>query len=315
MSENMSIDNKRIDKFYSLIDKACLVYYNDIGMDYIEAYTKVAKDITLEFDEGKLSQKAIDRLNKIYGEIEELEILNEEVRLAVEMIIVKGLKHRNVLLDFMTPDVINYLYAHIIKSIIYHSKLNKEKEIVIMDTVLGTGNLLHTIINNINDVEVKGVGIEHDELLVHVAKATTELLGNEVVINYNDALEDDLSYANIVIGDFGESADLYKIIEKRIDNLTPDGYFVYVINNDFFSKIPSDFKEIVTSQATLVGLIVLPSNFTNAEHVGKSILIGKRQVLKDYQMAVIKMNDELSQDNLEEAFEKINNMFTNLEEK
>ena len=115
--------------------------------------------------------------------------------------------------------------------------------------------------------------------------------------------------ANIVIGDFGESKDVYEIIKLRLDNLADDGFFVYVVNNDFFTDAPKDFKDVVSSKATLVGLIVLPSVFTNQDHIGKSILIGRKGELLDYQMSIIKMDDDLSQENLEMAFVKIFNMF------
>ena len=110
--------SKKVDKFYNLIDKACMIYYEDEKMDYIEAFIKVAKDLTLEFDEDKLSDEAIDKLKAIYEKIENEDFLNEEVRLACELIIVKGLKHRNLVLDFITPDVINYLYTYIVRAIL-----------------------------------------------------------------------------------------------------------------------------------------------------------------------------------------------------
>ena len=36
MSKN--IDNKKIDLFYKLVDKACMIYYNDLGTDYLDAF-------------------------------------------------------------------------------------------------------------------------------------------------------------------------------------------------------------------------------------------------------------------------------------
>ena len=183
---NVSINNSKVDLFYKLVDKACMVYYNEWGIDYLEAFIKVSESLTRDFDEIKLSKKAIDKLNAIYEEISNTEFLNEEVRLACELVFVKGLKHRNVLLDFMTPDVINYLYVHIIKSILDNVEGFDKSEITILDTVLGTSNLLQTIINNVEnykDINILGVGIEKDELLVHLSQAFSELLGNEIVIN------------------------------------------------------------------------------------------------------------------------------------
>lgn len=307
--------SKKVDKFYNLIDKACMIYYEDEKMDYIEAFIKVAKDLTLEFDEDKLSDEAIAKLKAIYEKIENEDFLNEEVRLACELIIVKGLKHRNLVLDFITPDVINYLYTYIVRAILKYKDLKDKDNIVILDTVLGTGNLLQTIVNNVEGVDIKCVGIEYDELLIHTAKALSELVGNDLVINYQDAKSDNYEYADIVIGDFGGVKDVYDIILKRIINLDDEGYFIYLIDNDFFNNCPSDFQKKMKKLATFVGLIVLPNRFTSESHVGKSIIIGKKKVLNDYQMAIIKINEELDKDSFEQAIDKINNMFMNLEGK
>ena len=306
---------KKVNKFYDLIDKACLVYYEDQKTDYLEAFIKVASDLTIDFDEGKLSDKAIDKLHQIYHKIEEDSFLNEEVRLAYELIIVKGLKHRNLVLDFITPDVINYLYTYIIRGILKYTNYKNKKEIVILDTLLGTGNLLQTIINNVDGVEISGVGIDHDELLVHVAKALSELLGNELVINYQDARNENYQYADIVIGDFGNVEGVYDIILKRSINLAEDGYFIYLVDNDFFTKCSAEERDIIYKEMTFIGLIVLPDNFTISSHTGKSIIVGKKKVMKDYQTSIIKIDENVSKDSLESTINKINNMFKNLEEK
>lgn len=306
---------KKVDKFYNLIDKACTIHYEDLKMDYIEAFIKVANDLTNEFDEDKLSDEAIDKIKAIYEKIESEHFLNEEVRLACELIIIKGLKHRNLVLDFITPDVINYLYTYIVKAILNYTDYSKKEELVILDTVLGTGNLLQTIINNINEVDIKGVGIEFDELLIHTAKALSELVGNELVINYQDAKNENYQYADIVIGDFGNVRDVYDIILKRTLNLPDGGYFIYLIDNDFFVNCKEEYKKKIKDELTFVGLVVLPNRFTAEGHIGKSILIGKKATLKDYEMAVIKIHEELDKDSFEDAIDKINNMFKNLEGK
>ena len=306
---------KKVNKFYDLIDKACLVYYEDQKTDYLEAFIKVAEDLTDEFDEGKLSDKAIDKLNQIYHKIEEDSFLNEEVRLACELIIMKGLKQRNIILDFITPDVINYLYTYIIRAILSYTKYKDKKELVIMDTVLGTGNLLQTIINNVDGVSIKGIGIDHDELLVHTAKALSELVGNELVINYQDARNENYEYADIVIGDFGEVKDVASIIIKRSINLPDEGYFVYLVNNDFFANCTEEEKNQIRKEMTFIGLIVLPEKFTSSSHIGKSIIVGKKKVMKDYEMAVIRIDENIDKNSFEDAINKINNMFKKLEEK
>ena len=65
----------------------------------------------------------------------------------------------------------------------------------------------------------------------------------------------------------------------------------------------------MVSRSTLLGLIVLPQKFVSKGHIGKSIIIGKKEILKDYQMSVITINDDLSENNMEIVMNKINKMF------
>ena len=316
------MDNKKIDKFYELIDKAVMHIYKDTECDYLECFIKVVDSFLSSQGEAidfhysslydkKLKEKTIEAITKIYEEFTSYEFMKEEVRLATELILIKGFKHRNLLLDFITPDTINYLFSYIINSIIrYNKKISNLDRLRILDTCLGTGNLLQAIIDN-SDMEVSGSGIERDQLLTYLAKALNDLLDNELVINYQDATKTVNGLYDIVIADFGESKDIYDIILKRLENLD-DGYFIYLINNDFFNNATEEFKGKLISEATLIGLIVLPKKFVNENHVGKSILIGKKEVLTDYHLGVIQMDEDLNEKTINSAFNKIDKLINKI---
>ena len=107
----MDIDSKNVEIFYDLIDEACMEYFYDIHMDYLDAFCKVSIDILDHFDDSKLSEDAIVKLTNIYEKIFDLSLLNEEIRLALVLLIVKGLKYRNMPLDVALPDTISYMIA------------------------------------------------------------------------------------------------------------------------------------------------------------------------------------------------------------
>ena len=309
----MQIDNKKVDLFYDLVDKACMTYYNDVKRDYLEAFISFTDALINGLDEPKLSTKAINKLEKIIEQISSQDFLNEEVRLAVELVLIKGYKHRNLLLDFLTPDGISYIFSFIVNSIINndpkYSELDDEDDldsIVVIDTVMGAGNMLNTIINN-GAKNISGMGIERDILLANLAKSLAEIIDNDVIINVQDAKVKFNALADIIVGDFGETEDVYDIILARLDNILNNGYFAYMVNNDFFTKATNEFKQTLMKEATLMGLIVLPSNFVKQGHVGKSIIVGKKEILKDYQMSIISIDENLSDMNL--VAKKINKMF------
>lgn len=308
----MQIDNKKVDLFYDLIDKACMIYYNDIKRDYLEAFISFTNALINGLDEPKLSSKAVQKLEKIINQISSQDFLNEEVRLAVELVLIKGYKHRNLLLDFLTPDGVSYIFSFIVNSIINNDPKYKDlddddfDEVVVMDTVMGAGNMLNTIINN-GARSITGIGIERDILLANLAKSLAEIIDNDIIVNVQDAKIKFNALADIIVGDFGETEDVYDIILARLDNILNNGYFAYMVNNDFFTKATNEFKEALLKEATLMGLIVLPSNFVKKGHVGKSIIVGKKEILKDYQMSVISIDENLS--DMNNVAKKINKMF------
>ena len=308
----MQIDNKKVDLFYDLIDKACMIYYNDIKRDYLEAFISFTNALINGLDEPKLSSKAVQKLEKIINQISSQDFLNEEVRLAVELILIKGYKHRNLLLDFLTPDGVSYIFSFIVNSIINNDPKYKDlddddfDEVVVMDTVMGAGNMLNTIINN-GARSITGIGIERDILLANLAKSLAEIIDNDIIVNVQDAKIKFNALADIIVGDFGETEDVYDIILARLDNILNNGYFAYMVNNDFFTKATNEFKEALLKEATLMGLIVLPSNFVKKGHVGKSIIVGKKEILKDYQMSIISIDENLS--DMNNVAKKINKMF------
>ena len=308
----MQIDNKKVDLFYDLIDKACMIYYNDIKRDYLEAFISFTNALINGLDEPKLSNKAVQKLEKIINQISSQDFLNEEVRLAVELVLIKGYKHRNLLLDFLTPDGVSYIFSFIVNSIINNDPKYKDlddddfDEVVVMDTVMGAGNMLNTIINN-GARSITGIGIERDILLANLAKSLAEIIDNDIIVNVQDAKVKFNALADIIVGDFGETEDVYDIILARLDNILNNGYFAYMVNNDFFTIATNEFKEALLKEATLMGLIVLPSNFVKKGHVGKSIIVGKKEILKDYQMSVISIDENLS--DMNNVAKKINKMF------
>lgn len=304
----MKVDNKLVDLFYDLFDKACMTYYYDLNkMDYLNAFNAFTKALVEgEFD-YKIPQKTVNKLQKIIDKINEKDFNNEEVRLASELVLIKGYKHRNMNLDFLTPDAISYIFSFIINAIV--KKEYQDKPFAILDTVIGAGNLLFTITNNLEHEDVSCFGIEKDPLFAGIAYSMSLLTNNDLIVSVNDAKDRNGFFADVIIGDFGENEDIYDIIIERLNNILNKGYFVYLINNDFFQKASDEFRKTLLDHSTLLGLVVLPQTFVAKNHVGKSILIGKKELLSDYQMSVIQIDDDLSQESLLNFKKKIEKIF------
>ncbi|MCK9537091.1 MAG: N-6 DNA methylase [Bacilli bacterium] len=310
---------KKVDKFYDLVDQATMIHYRSLKTDYLDSLLLTTRGIIHEEYDERLSDKELKELEKIYHEIYSTDILNEEVRLASQLLMVKAFKHIGFPLPLMTPDAINYIITNIV------SHRYQKKQISILDTVLGTGNMLQAISNRL-PIDPDLYGVESNWRLVQLARSMANLQGNAIIIYYQDAIKDIIEKVDLVIGDLDSytvkdglesGSKLYEkgvryfpflTIDIRLKNLKDNGFFIYVVDNDFFSQPESNlFQEELKTKATLMGLIVLPKTMFQVGHIGKSILIGKKCVIKNHQMLILSIGDT-DKSSLEEAINNIGRM-------
>lgn len=315
---------EKVDLFYELFDEAAMLHYEVLGLKYLDAFMRVAEGILFEKMDPRFGEKDIRKLKRIYDKIAASDFYNEEIRLALELLLVKGFKHQNMSLDLMTPDSINYLFVKIIAG------LFPGRPISILDTALGTGNLLSAVHNNIEN-ETELFGIEKDEKLAELSRLASDLQGAELTVYCQDALRDVFELADVVIGDIDSyfmednlplDDELYQkgvryfpylLLEKRLKNIKPEGYFIYLLDNDFFSKPKSDiFKAWLEKEARFPGLILLPKAITQAPHPGKCILIGKKTT-EEMDLSILEIPD-FEKETIKKCFGKLDLMIKKIAE-
>jgi site-specific DNA-methyltransferase (adenine-specific) len=316
----------KVDLFFDLFDEAAMLLVTGQGIDYLEAINRTAQMFCNNEADAKADPETQKRLEEILNVAAAEDFLKEEIRLALELLLIKGFKAENQRLDLMTPDTVNYLISRVVNR--KFSDIGN-KQLTILDTALGTGNQLQAIANNLSD-ETTLVGIEKEDLLVKLAASSAELQNNEIRIYFQDALVPVYDLADLVIGDLDsyQYSDVpavahplydqgvryfpYLVIASRLVNLKDNGYFIYVIENDFFSQAKVDvFRSYLKDQATLMGLMVLPPSMFKSGAVGKSILIGKKASLRSWNMTVLQLTS-LSQDQIPALFQKIDKFTDNL---
>ena len=77
-------------------------------------------------------------------------------------------------LEIMTPEYINYIIGYIV-----NSYFKNQKQISLLDVEVGTGNLITTVANFIEN-ETNLIGVENNKLLINLCKANCELHNNEI---------------------------------------------------------------------------------------------------------------------------------------
>ena len=274
--DNDKISMKNIDAYYDTFDKACMLLVEKCGINYLNAFLRVHNDIKSgEINKKGLSDKDLLKLESIEELIINSYFLNEEIRQALLLIMIKGIKHVNGKLDVITPDFISYIFAFIIQNL-FEKEIKKEKmeHISILDINLGTSNLINLISNNIS-IESELIGIEIDEGMSMLSAAFSDLQGNDISIYNNSCLDYMMLSANAIIGDLDCKMEdgkylPYEAIIKYQETNVDRSFMIFLVDNDFFMKKElKSFKE--RFKGTLIGLITLPQEMFKKQ--GKSILI------------------------------------------
>lgn len=302
-----------VDQFYDLIDECCMKLNEKLHLNYFDCLVRVANDILYEVNDSKLEEDDLKFLEEKYDQLPNIKITNEEVRLAMQLLIIKAMKHINMNLEIMTPDYINYIIGYLVNSYYKETK----KKVSILDVEVGTGNLINTI-SNFSEFETNLIGVENNQLLIDICKANTELQNNEITLYFQDVLTTFLEEADVIVGDLDCDTKEnkyypYEIILNYLPNLNKDGIFIYLIENDFFTKEQiNNFKK--DFQGTFLGLIVLPQNLFNKDHIGKSLLIGTSKKLTSFEMMIMQLSDINNKDKFYKDLEEIQNWIKKIKE-
>ena len=271
-----AIDLKQIDAYYDLFDEACMLLYEELKLNYFDCIIRIYDDLNEGVVNSKgLNDDVVTKLRDLEDKISDFYALNEEIREALRLIIIKGLEHKKISLNYIEPDIIGLIYSYFIKRI-FDNKLNN---ISVLDITMGIGNNLNVIQNNLS-FDVNLIGIENDPNISKIARMYSDLEGNNITI-YDESFLNYPSQVDVIIGNLTILDDPHSALLKAQNT---GRIMFYLVDNRFFEKDNmQSFKENFTG--TMLGLIVLSSDLMK-EDLGYSILILSPRHFKDYQTMI-----------------------------
>ncbi|MEK4486737.1 class I SAM-dependent methyltransferase [Psychrobacillus sp. FSL H8-0484] len=248
----------------------------------------------------------------------------EQIRKAVQLAILKGMKKSAQVNHQMTPDAIGLLVSYFVKEM-----AKGKKELSILDPALGTGNLLYTIMNAI-PTENYAFGVEIDELLIQLAAQTGELLTHDVQLFRQDALKPllidpvDIVVSDLPVGFYPdeETAQDYFLqskdemsyahhlfMEQSMKHVKPGGYLYFLVPATIFeTKQAAQLHKFIKEQGWIQAVIQFPSSIFKTKGQEKSLLIlqKKSEALKaPREVLLAKVPNMSNKEAMELFFQKI----------
>lgn len=220
----------------------------------------------------------------------------EELRKAIQIAILKGMRKSSQPNHQMTPDSLGLLVGYFVEQ--FFEEELKSGQISILDPTLGTGNLLFTIMNMLNG-KINATGIEVDELLIRLAGESAELLQQPVTLYHQDALQSmlvdpvDAVVCDLPVGYYpneevaleyelcakeGMSFAHHLLIEQSVKYTRDGGYLFFLIPANLFeSEQAKELHKYLKKNVWIQAVIQLPDNIFAAKTLAKSILILQKQ--------------------------------------
>jgi len=220
----------------------------------------------------------------------------EDVRKAIQIAILKGMRKGSQPNHQMTPDTLGLLVGYFVEQI-FADRLAAEK-IAMLDPAVGTGNLLLTVMNLL-DEKIEATGVEIDELLIRLAAATADLTEQPVSLYRQDALEDllvnpvDAIVCDLPVGYYpneevalnyelcpseGMSFAHHLFIEQSINYTKDGGYLFFLAPSHLFdSEQSKQLHKYIQKHAWIQAIIQLPDTMFANRALEKSIVILQKQ--------------------------------------
>lgn len=245
------------EAFYDYLDQTAMRLYEADKTPYLEGLS-LALSFLLDDTFSKAITPSVQTDITAYKEaILHQSFSKESVRKAIQLSLLKGFKHMEITNSMMTPDSIGMFVAYLLKKL-----YNNQKDLTVLDPLNGTGNLCATLHNHYAD-SLKFTGLDADPLLCHIARNFFDALEMKHEVFHQDTLTYEGPKVDLIVTDFPietqnrkHSYFPYEVILHHQAFLKPYGFFLAIIENDFFDqKEAPGFKKRLLENMHLYGLI------------------------------------------------------------
>lgn len=280
---------EQVEKLFQWVDNTATIVSEDMNITYLEA---IAETMDVLFN-GKpfedMSETLQTYLNNELLKVKKEEYEKEEVRKAIQLAILKGMKGATQQQHLITPDSVAMFMGYIA------SKLFEEREeLKLFDPASGSGNLMTSVMNQL-EMPLTAYASEVDPTLIQLAVANANLQENEIEFFHQDSLAPflmepvDFVLADLPVGYYPDDvqAARYKLkaeeglsyahhlfIEQGLNYTKEGGFLMFIVPNFLFDSEQSKaLNTFLREHAHIVGMLQLSDSLFKDEKHGKSILI------------------------------------------
>ncbi|TFD98223.1 class I SAM-dependent methyltransferase [Jeotgalibacillus sp. R-1-5s-1] len=283
-----------VEKIFTFLNETASVIQDARGVTYLEALAETGESWFLNEASDSLEPLVQKRLDKQYHEHPLENFKRDDLRKGFQLAVLKGMKEHIQPNHQMTPDSIAMVIGYLLDKF-----TGNQKQMTILDPALGTGNLVLSIMNQLDGKVAESHGVEIDEVLIRLSYAGANLTQQPLHLYTQDSLEPlfidpaDAVVSDLPVGYYpndlraadyelqapeGHSYAHHLFIEQSIQHVKNGGYLFFLVPNGIFeSPLSSQLHDYLKKVVHIQGLIKLPSSLFKNEQSAKSILILQKQ--------------------------------------
>jgi site-specific DNA-methyltransferase (adenine-specific) len=296
------LTQQRAEDLFLHFDKATQLLQHALKSSYLDALLENAENLVdngkVQVEDGKPNSAEVKQLEAIYQALNIGQQSNEDIRRMLQLSLLKVLHQDAIQANHqLTPDSLGVIIAYLLERV-----AQPKEKVTILDPVVGTGNLLTTVMNHLHQVTgepVEGYGVDNDDSMLAVASVSAALQKLDVTLYHQDAVEPltvpqvQMAVADLPIGYYpldkntknyrtrakkGHSYAHHLLIEQTINYLVPGGWAVFLVPaNMFQTKETAGFVKWIQSVAHMQGLLNLPTDLFHNKAAEKSLLLLQKQ--------------------------------------
>ncbi len=283
------MEKSNVETLYEWLDNTTASIENYVKAPYLDCLTFTLEILFYREVPEDWDDIITHKLNTALKQIEHDVLDKADIRKAVQLAILKGMKGSTQQQHLMTPETVALIVGYLAE------KLTAEKKALrIFDPAGGTGNLITTVLDQLPQ-SVEAFASEVDPTLIQLAVLNANLQERQIEFFHQDSLQPflmdpvDLVIADLPVGyypdnvrasnfelkaDEGHSYAHHLFIEQSINYTKEAGYLIFVIPEFLFDSDQSDkLHRYLREHAHIIGVLRLPETaFTTKKNI-KSILI------------------------------------------
>lgn len=287
------MSESKVVELFDWIDETTMIIQQHADETFLESLA-----VTLEalfygdiYDENHIGLN--DKIREELTKVELSDYSRENIRKAVQLAVLKGMKKATQHHHTMTPEAIALFIGYLA------DKLTKNlEEVRIFDPASGTANLLLIVMSHLKQ-PVKAFASEIDPTLLKISLLNANLQKQRVEYFHQDSLKPllldpvDLVVADLPVGYYpddgeaskfelraekGHSYSHHLFIEQSLMYTKEGGFLIFIIPEFLFESDQADkLHAFIVKNAHIVGLLQLPGTaFASKEHKKGIFILQKK---------------------------------------